>query len=48
MMKKLDKIAFLQVSAVLGTFFSIHTYAHVQFEQLHINIQNRNKIYKKW
>ena len=29
-------------------FFSIHTYTHVQFEQLHKYIQNRNKIYKKW
>ena len=30
------------------SFFSIHTYTHVQFEQLHKYIQNRNKIYKKW
>ena len=29
-------------------FFSIRTYKHVQFEQLHRYIQNRNKIYKKW
>ena len=29
-------------------FFSIHTYTHVQFEQLHKYIQKRNKIYKKW
>ena len=29
-------------------FFSIHTYAHVKFEQLHEYIQNRSKIYKKW
>ena len=29
-------------------YFSIHTYTHVQFEQLHKYIQNRNKIYKKW
>ena len=28
-------------------FFSIHTYTHVQFEQLHKYIQKRNKI-KKW
>ena len=28
-------------------FFSIHTYTHVQFEQLHKCLQNRNKIYKK-
>ena len=28
-------------------FFSIHTYTHVQFEQLHKYIQKRNKIYKK-
>ena len=27
--------------------FSIYTYTHVQFEQLHKYIQNRNKIYKK-
>ena len=29
-------------------FVSIHTYTHVQFEQLHKYIQKRNKIYKKW
>ena len=29
-------------------FFSIHKYTHVQFEQLHKYIQERNKIYKKW
>ena len=29
-------------------FFSVHTYTHVQFEQLHKYIQKRNKIYKKW
>ena len=29
-------------------FFSIHTYTHVQFEQLHKYIQKRNKIYKNW
>ena len=29
-------------------FFPIHTHTHVQFEQLHKYIQNRNKIYKKW
>ena len=29
-------------------FFSIHIHTHVQFEQLHKYIQNRNTIYKKW
>ena len=30
-------------------FYSyIHTYRHLQFEQLHKYTQNRNKIYKKW
>ena len=29
-------------------FFSIQTYTHVQFGQLHKYIQNRNEIYKKW
>ena len=29
-------------------FFSIHTYTHLQFEQLHKYTQNRHKIYKKW
>ena len=29
-------------------FFSIHTYTHVQFKQLHKYIQKRNKTYKKW
>ena len=29
-------------------FFSIHTYTHVKFEQLHKYIQKRNKIYKTW
>ena len=29
-------------------FFSILTYTHVKFEQLHKYIQKRNKIYKKW
>ena len=29
-------------------FFSIYTYTHVQFEQLHKYIQNRNEIFKKW
>ena len=29
------------------SFFSIHTYTHVQFEQLDKYIQKRNKIYKK-
>ena len=28
--------------------FSINTYTHIQFEQLHKYIQKRNKIYKKW
>ena len=31
-----------------SNFFSIYTYTHVQFEQLHKYIQKRNKIYKKW
>ena len=31
-----------------GFFFSIHTYIHLQFEQLHKSMQKRNKIYKKW
>ena len=29
-------------------FFSIYTYTHVHFDQLHENIQNKNKIYKNW
>ena len=29
-------------------FFSIHTYTHVQFEQLQKYIQKRNKICKRW
>ena len=29
-------------------FFSIHMYTHVQFEQLHKYIQNKNIMYKKW
>ena len=33
---------------VINIFFSIHTYTHVQFEQLHRYTQKRNKIYKKW
>ena len=38
----------LQKSVWENFFFSIHTYTHVQFEQLHKYIQKRNKIYKKW
>ena len=30
------------------SFFSIHTYTHVQVEQSHKYIQKRNKISKKW
>ena len=41
------KIASLQM-VFFFFFFSIHTYTHVQFEQLHKYIQKRNKIYKKW
>ena len=29
-------------------FFSIQTYIHVQFEQLHKNKEKINEIYKKW
>ena len=28
--------------------YSTHTYTHVQFEQFHKCMENRNKIYKKW
>ena len=31
-----------------NSFFSIHTYTYVQFEQLQKYIQNGNKIYKNW
>ena len=38
-----------QVLAIFAkSFFSIDTYTHVQFEQLYENIQNRNKINKRW
>ena len=38
----------MEVKTTFLFFFSIHTYTHVQFEQLHKYIQKRNKIYKKW
>ena len=37
-----------QDKQIQAFFFSVHTYTHVQFEQLHKYIQKRNKIYKKW
>ena len=38
----------MEVKTTFLFFFSIHTYTHAQFEQLHKYIQKRNKIYKKW
>ena len=35
---------YLKLFVFFLNYFSIHTYTHVQFQQLH----NRNKIYKKW
>ena len=41
-------ISLWNIAKIVRIFFSIQTYIHVQFEQLHKNIQKRNEIYEKW